>query len=152
MKIVKAHDDHFGIIKELKKLYKKLYRKLTHSPSGAFISKDILSDDERLTIWMRQFLPPAYYASKGAIHRHLEQIKAIQYQPDWVWIKRGDQYQCAIITTSLKAQIDHQQVEIPTYFSIEEEKKRWQATPNYNKEEGFSSPIEEEVVQLVIHK
>lgn len=147
MKPLQNKNDHFGITKELRKLYKKLYYKKYHN-----LHWQILSDEERLSIWMKQFLPPAYYESVGTIHRHLEQIIAINYVPDWVWIKRGHQYTCAIITTDLYNQIRDKMVEIPTYFSIEAEKKRWQAQPNYNKEEGFSDPVEEEMIQLVIHK
>lgn len=138
-------DDDFGIRKTLFKLYGNRSKSDCIVTSAAKV-------EEIFNFWMNQFIPPAWYESKGTILRHIDEIKAIPYDPNWVWIKRGKQYTCAVITQQLMQQIRHKQVELPTYQEIEEEKQRWQSHPEYNKEEGFSQPLEEEFVQLVIRK
>ena len=140
-------DDHFGIRRTLKEIFST---KVSYSMENAGGNIDFA-----LNIFVNQFLPPAFYESKGTIVRHLNQIKDIlhnKYKIDWVWIKRNNQFSCAIINESLMNQIKSKMVELPTYQEIEEEKQKWQAHPQYNKEEGFSEPLQEEYVQLVIHK
>ena len=136
--------DNFGILSSLRRLYryKKEMRWLDRDKGYNF----------RFLVWVNQFLPPTFYESIGTIQRHIDEIYAITYKPEWVWIKRNNQYGCAIINDSLLQQLDKKEVELPLYLEIENEKKRWQANENYDKKEGFSNPIKEELIQLVLKR
>ncbi len=136
-------DDDFGVISLLRELY----------PHKVKLWEDFDKGYEfRFRVWMNQFIPPVFIETKGTIQRHIKEIEAIQYDPKWVWIKRGNQYGCAILNHDIMNQIKNKQVELPTYQELEEEKQRWQNTPGYDEDEGFSQPIKEEMVQLVFRK
>ena len=152
MKYIKKDDD-FGVIKTLRELYKKRFK--TYHDSNMEYELNNRNDDMQefmFNNWMNQFLPPAFYETRGTIQRHIDQIKNITYNPTWVWIKRNNQYSCAVLTDQLYRQIKDKEVSLPIYQEIEEEKQKWQATPNYRKEAGKSEPLKEEYVQLVIQR
>lgn len=138
-------DDDFGIRKTLREIYVEIWKGEESTGRGVVL-------EDTFNFWMNQFIPPAWYESKGTILRHLDEIRAIPYDINWVWIKRGKQYSCAVINHQLLQQIKNKQIDLPTYQEIEEEKQRWQHHPQYNKEEGFSEPLKEEFIQLVIRK
>jgi len=137
-------DDDWGIRATLKELFKEKLKEKDHGPTELSVSW--------FDIFFNQFLPPPYYETKSTVLRHIDEIKRLigEYKLGWVWIERKGQYQCAISTNDLDRQIKDGMVTLPTYFEIEEEKKRWQNEIGYRKEEGFSNPIKEEMIQLKI--
>lgn len=142
-------DDPWGIRKLMRDVFKK------HSPftiDSLTVSEKILFD-----VFFNQFVPPAWRETRKTILRHLTEIKNLlsdpkRYSPMWVWIKRNGQFKCGLWNHEVARMVKNKEVELPTYLEIEEEKMRWQREPNYNKEEGFSQPLEEEVIQIKICK
>lgn len=143
-----THDDDFGIRSTLKELFFKIFPK-DKVPSWLQGDRNFWFD-----VFFNQFIPPAYYETKGTIIRHIDEIYHLmtQYRYGILWIKRREQYSAVGLNDSLWRQIKEHMVDLPTYMEIEREKQKWQQTPGYRIEEGFSSPIEEEYVQLNLHR
>jgi|SRR5882724_975118 len=138
-------DDDWGIRITLKEIF---FGKQKECSKDAFFEFDL---------FFNQYMPPAYYETKSTILRHLDEIRELleRFHKEYkiglnkcMWIEKSGQYQCAIITDDLLRQLKSGLIRLPTYLEIEEEKKRWQNTLGYNKEQGFSDPIKEEMIQL----
>lgn len=136
-------DDDFGIRQMLREIFVPMHKK-THG-AGEYL-------ELWFNVWMNQFLPPVWYESTGTIQRHIDEIRAVPYNTVWVWKWRGDDISCDPLTERVAQEIKLGKITLPTYLEIEQAKQRWQNTAGYNKERGFSAPIEEEVIQLRIQK
>jgi hypothetical protein len=144
-------DDEWGIRKTLKDIFSP--KRLAHDWMGNVVKKE--EAEMCFNIFFNQFLPPAYRETKSTVIRHVEEIRDIiknKYEANWVWLERNGGLSCDVITDDILRKIQKNEIRLPLYLEIEEEKKKWQAKPQYRKDEGFSDPIKEEYVQLNLRK
>ena len=103
-----------------------------------------------------QQIPEAWRETLATVKRHTDDIKKmVSHSFNLIWYRRNGQINSADLNRCNQQfiqAINNKEIELPTYMEIEEEKQKWQAHPQYNKERGFSQPIREEMIQLKIHK
>lgn len=144
--------DEWGIMKGALEIY-----------SREILLLEVTNNDYNLAfyIFFTQFLPDPWKESRGTIIRHYDEIVSLlhsdSYDPSWCWIKfpklkNQSQIRCNNLTQILYRLIKSGERELATYLEIEKQKNEWQAHPSYRKDEGFTTPIIEEVVQLKINK
>lgn len=139
-------DDIWGVRKTVKEIWARTLREP--------YLYSMTSEEQKLAfdVFFNQYIPPAWRESKGTVMRHLSEIKALLrdkgYDRSYVWTQRDRQdIKCSIIRSAFD-DISKGKTKLVTYNEIEEAKMRWQSHEQYNEDQGFSRPIEEEVIQL----
>lgn len=114
-----------------------------------FRDKDLIFD-----IIFNQFIPCIYLGSKSTIWRHTQEIKLVIEEylrvPPKLYIFRKPDIKLIPIVMITQKRLNNWggMGNLPTYLEIEKTKQKWQQQQNYREEEGFSTPIMEEVIQL----
>lgn len=146
-------DDIWGV----RKAVRTLWNRHCHSGDSWFNNGYHQRVDRQLEFdaFYNQQIPEAWRETLATVKRHSSEIEELAKNPQYqglIWFKRNNQINSGYLNNQLVDAIKKQEVMLPTYMEIEEEKQKWQSHANYNKEQGFSEPIKEELIQIRIHK
>lgn len=146
-------DDVWGVRRAVRELWNRRCSSRDNWINGGYHAR--IDKDLEFDAFYNQQVPEAWRETLATVKRHAGDIDALAGNPQYqgiVWFKRNRQFNTGYLNSQLVESIKKGEVALPTYIEIEEEKQRWQSQANYRKEEGFSEPLREEMIQIKIHR